>query len=178
MIDETELRAESAQMEYLLDELRDLVPMPAWQRIERVLRVTIALHAAGLAHALDFARRAGASTDFDELIAGDELLGSLLSLHGLHPLPTEERVRRTIEAVRRDLAIGDDALAFVDCDDGAVKLVANAGLGGGAMSPHLAEGVIRRAIEAAAPEVTSIEIAGLAPPRDPKLVQIRRREAP
>jgi len=179
VIDEARLRAESQQIDRMLDELRELVVPAAWQRIEHVMRLTVALYGAGLAHALDFAREAGAGPAFDRLVCEDELLASLLVLHGLHPLSTEERVHRTLARLRTELGLRDDELVVTSIEDGVLELRATGGLGGGAMSPRVAEGLVRRAIESAAPELQAIEIAGLAPPVAPGLVQLRpRREGP
>ena len=173
MTEEAELQAESARIERLLGELRDLVPLPAWQRVEEVLRSIVRLYGAGLARALAHARDAGAGERFDAHLCDDELLASLLVLHGLHPLTTEQRVERALSALRAELGIADEALAFVRVADGVCQLGATDAIGGGAMSRGLAEATIRRVLETAAPELVSIEIAGLTPAPDPTLVQLR-----
>lgn len=176
MSDEARLRASGAEIERLLEHLGGLVTAPVLHRIERVLRCIIELYAAGLARSLHAARAAGASEPrLCDLVCDDELLASLLVLHGLHPLGTEERVRRALATVRAELEIAEEALELVGIEDGVVKLRAKASIGGGAMAQRVAEGAIRRVIEAAAPEVTSTRIDGLEPPasRDPGLVQLR-----
>ena len=174
MTEAVELQAESARIEHLLGELRDLVPLPAWQRIEDVLRRIVRLYGAGLGRALAHARATGCAGDaFDSRLCDDELLASLLVLHGLHPISLEERVQRALAALRGELRIGDDALALVRIDEGVVHLAAAATLGGGAMSRGLAEATVRRVLETAAPEIVSIQISGLPEPRDPSLVQLR-----
>jgi hypothetical protein len=174
MSEHEELTAESAQLEHRLLELRELAPLPLWQRIEDALRLVVRLYGGGLARALDHARTAGAGPAFDQLLADDELLASLLVLHGLHPMSTEDRVRRALGQLRSELGVPDDALVLVAIRDGVVQLATGGTLGGGAMSSNLAEGIVKRVIEAAAPEIESIAISGLAPRRDPTLVQLRR----
>ncbi|HEX4454922.1 MAG TPA: hypothetical protein VH143_28875 [Kofleriaceae bacterium] len=170
------LEAESAQLERILDELRDLVNPAAWQRVEQALTITTRLYGAGLGRALEHAVAAGADdATLCERIDADELLASLLVLHGLHPLPTDARVRRTAMALCEQLGC---ELEIVAVADGRLTLHARGELGGGAMSARVAENVIRRALEAAAPELTAIEIQGAQPAHDPSLVQLRvRREA-
>jgi hypothetical protein len=167
------LAAESAQLERILDELRELVNPAAWLRVEQALRITTRLYGAGLAHALEHATAAGADAErLAGLVDGDELLGSLLVLHGLHPVTTAARVRRTAAALEAELGC---ALEILDLDATRVRLRAEGPLGGGAMAPRVAEGVIRRALEAAAPELAAIDV--VVP--DPALVQLRaHREAP
>ncbi|MDB4959792.1 MAG: hypothetical protein JWO36_7361 [Myxococcales bacterium] len=180
VIDEVALRAESGQIENLLGELRELVTPPAWQRIDQVLRRVTGLYGAGLSHALDHARDAGADTQrLSELVIEDDLLASLLVLHGLHPLTVEQRIARALAAVETELGLVENELTIASLENGVLELHSTVALGGGAMSARVAEGVIRKMIEGAAPEVTSIRITGLPAPRDPSLVQLRtRREAP
>lgn len=180
MTDEADrLRAESAQIEGLLAEIRELVPLPAWQRVEQVLRRVVALYAGGLSRAVAHGRDAGADPAcLDDLLCGDDLVSSLLALHGMHPLPADERIRRALVQCRELLGVAEEELVFTGIRDGVALVHASASLGGGAMSPRVAEGAVRRAIEAAAPEVASVEIdgiAGLAEPNE-KLVQLRLRK--
>jgi hypothetical protein len=175
---------ETKELGHLLDEVRELVPPPAWLRVERALKRVITLYGTGLAHLLEHARETGASQEaLDRKLDADELLGSLLVLHGLHPLTTEQRVVRALDAVRTELGLGDDAIVLHEITGAqssagpVVRLEAIAGLGGGSMSTRVAAGIVRRAIEAAAPEVSAVEIAGLPKPRAPGLVTLRvRRE--
>lgn len=176
-MDDERLRAESREIEHLLGEIEELVPAPAWHRVERVLSRVIRLYGAGLARALAHARAAGAAEGFDERLAGDELLASLLVLHGLHPQPVEDRVRRALAEVRVELGLDDAALELLGVRDNRVALRAADGLGGGAMASGVAESTIRRVIETVAPEVVAIDIETRQ--HDPRLVQLRvRREAP
>jgi hypothetical protein len=178
--EDAQLRAESAQIDQLLTELRELVPLPAWSRIEQVIRRIVALYAGGLSRALAHALDAGALPDeLDDLVSADDLLASLLALHGLHPRSPEERIRRALAEVAVTLGLPADGLVLAELREGVVVQCSTGSLGGGAMSERVAEGVIRRAIEAAAPEIASIQITGHAAARAPDLVQIRpRREAP
>jgi hypothetical protein len=172
VIDEARLRAESHEIERELAELRELVVPAAWNRIEHVLRVTIALYGTGLAHALAHAKRAGADVaGLDNLVIDDDLLASLLLLHGLHPLPTASRVLRVVADLRAELGIAEVDLGVDTISDGVARLHASHNLGGGAMSAHVAAEIVRRAIEHSAPELDAIEITGLetSHPPDPSM---------
>ncbi len=176
--EDEQLRAESLEIEHLLGDIQSLVTPPAWERIERVISRIVRLYAAGLARSLDYARSTGATDEFDDRLAGDDLLASLLVLHGLHPLSAEERVGRAINTVRSELGLTPDDLVLVAFEDGRVSLRASSDLGGGAMASRVAESAIRRVIESVAPEVSTIDIQGITPERDPSLVQLRtKREA-
>lgn len=161
MIDEPRLRIESAEIEPMLAELRDLVAPTAWQRVEEVLGRLVRLYGAGLERALTHARAAGAVEPFfDELVGEDALLASLLVLHGLHPQPTAERVRRAIDHIADVLGYDEGDIVVLEIGRGVVKLRAKTPPGG-SLAARAFAGAIRHAIEAAAPEVDVVEIAGL-----------------
>ena len=174
-IDEDKLVRESAEIEHLLEDLHALVAEPVWQRIQELLGRVVRLYGQGLAHALLDARAAGADPDaLAAVVSADQLLASLLVLHGLHPHELERRIATALEAVRVELGAGEDDLAVAELTDDTVVVRARPGVGGGAMSPQLVESVVRRALECAAPELAAIHVEGLARvPRD--LVQIRPR---
>jgi hypothetical protein len=171
------LRAESAQIESLLAEIRELVPLPAWQRVEQVLCRVVALYAGGLSRVLAHARDADADRGrLDDLLCEDDLVSSLLALHGMHPVSADERVRRALAQCRELLGVAEDELVLTGIRDGVALVHASASLGG-AMSARVAEGAVRRAVEAAAPDLGGVELSGMVEPRE-QLVQLRvRREA-
>jgi hypothetical protein len=170
------LRAESSQIEQLLDELRSLVAAPAFQRVEDVIGRIVRMYGAGIARAVGHARSAGVDDHrYDQLCCDDDLLASLLLLHGLHPRTTAQRIDAALTVLCTELGLPAGALVLESITDGRVTLRASGSLGGGAMASRVAEGIVHRVVEAAAPEVSAIEIAGLPVPRDTTLVQIRTR---
>ncbi|MDB4995485.1 MAG: hypothetical protein JWM74_2917, partial [Myxococcaceae bacterium] len=133
-----------------------------------------------------FARAGGIDPRARVELCEDPLVGSLLLLHGLHPVGIDERVALAVERVR--LAIGQAATGEIDVapvDDAAMLRVRLSGdwrsspLGWSAI-----EVALRRAIEEAAPDLSSISIEGenLFSPSPNGLVQIdlgrSRRAAP
>jgi hypothetical protein len=154
-------KAEGRRIEQLLDDVRELAPGPAWERVEELVRRMLGLYAEGLARLLAHARAGGAGATFDDLIAGDELVSSLLLLHGLHPQPPAERVSRALAAAKSVLGPRGARAELVAVDGG----VARVRFEGSEALQH----IVRRAIEDAAPELLGVEIeAPLAP-----VVQLR-----
>lgn len=175
--EDDQLRAESQRITELLDEIRAMIAPPAWDKLEQIIQRVVSLYSHALGRALAHARAADVDETFEGRICDDDLLASLLLLHGLHPLATDERVRRALENVRERLGTDVPPLEVDAIDaDGTIHVRATGTLGGGAMSARLVEGSIRKAIEDAAPEVVRIELSGLPPPAPPasELVQIRR----
>jgi hypothetical protein len=157
----------------LLDELQGMAGPSAWQRVEELLRCMLSLQAEALDRVLGHASAAGAvEAVFAERLAADDLVSSVLLLHGLHPAPTEARVRRALEAAVRPGGAGGAELLEIG-PDRVVRLRVPAA--GGARLPPGAALALERAILEAAPEVTRVEIEGLAggdPSLGGKLVRI------
>ena len=77
-----DLHAVADRIESLLDELRSATEGRVWLRVEELVRLLTDLYGAGLARTLELA------DDHPDLITRlgrDELVGSLLVLHDLHP---------------------------------------------------------------------------------------------
>jgi Fe-S cluster biogenesis protein NfuA len=148
-------REESERIQLLLDEVRELAPRPAWQRVEELIQRLVALYGEGLKRLLEHARACGADGTLSERLAGDELVSSLLLLHDLHPLDTEGRIRSAIERVRPHLAERGARIELIAVE-GSVARVRFAG-GSGCSSAALQQSV-RRIIEEAAPEIETVEL--------------------
>jgi Fe-S cluster biogenesis protein NfuA/nitrite reductase/ring-hydroxylating ferredoxin subunit len=167
LIDEAEeLRQESAEVERLLDEVRAKAGPGTWPLVEQVLHRVISLYAGGLERLLSHAVDAGVMPEtFRDRLCSDELVSSLLVLHGLHPLSTEERVRRALDRVRPYLGshAGDVELLGVN-EGGAARLRLLGTCSHCASSQATVENLLRRSIEEAAPEITDVHVEGAKKP--------------
>ena len=94
-----------------------------------------------------------------DALADDELVAGLLLVHGLHPYAVETRVARALDSVRPYLGShgGDVELLGVDTD-GVVRLRMLGSCDGCPSSSVTLQLAVEDAIQAAAPEVTSIEV--------------------
>jgi hypothetical protein len=144
---------ESGRIQQLLDEVRDLSPSPAWERVEELMQRLLAMQGEALARLLAHARACGADGTLDARMASDDLLSSLLLLHGLHPVPARERVLRAMEELRPRLAARGVRAELIALENGVAR-VRVAGTADGA------EQALRRAVEDAAPELSAVEIEG------------------
>jgi Fe-S cluster biogenesis protein NfuA/nitrite reductase/ring-hydroxylating ferredoxin subunit len=132
----------------------------ARERAEELVRLVVELYGAGLERVLELAYDAGAlDDDLLASLAGDELVSSLLLVHGLHPYGVEERVQRALDDVRPYLGShgGDVALLEVT-DEGVVRLELLGSCDGCASSAVTLELAVEDAIYAAAPEILRIEV--------------------
>lgn len=103
----------------------------------------------------------------DEL-GRDELVSSLLLVHGLHPLDLESRVRNALEKVGPRLAQHGGSVEFLGVTrEGALRLRLAGNCHGCPSSILTLKFSIEEAIYAAAPDVTSLEVEGATPLEPP-----------
>jgi Fe-S cluster biogenesis protein NfuA len=160
--EDEQLRQDGARIEQLLDEIHGMAGPHTWERVEELVQRLVGLYGAGLARLLAHARDTGAAeASLATRLCGDELVSSLLVLHGLHPVPVAARVQQALDAVRPyfDSHAGDVELLGVD--DTVVQLRLLGTCRGCPSSRATSETLLRRVIEEAAPEVTRIDIDGV-----------------
>jgi Fe-S cluster biogenesis protein NfuA/nitrite reductase/ring-hydroxylating ferredoxin subunit len=132
----------------------------ARERAEELVRLTADLYGAGLERLLDILYDAGRLDDAAlAALAADELVAGLLLVHGLHPYDVTLRVEQALEAVRPYLGShGGDVELLEVTDDGTVRLRLLGSCDGCPSSAVTLKLAVEGAIEAAAPEVTAIEV--------------------
>jgi Fe-S cluster biogenesis protein NfuA/nitrite reductase/ring-hydroxylating ferredoxin subunit len=114
-------------------------------------------------------------------LADEPAVEGLLLLHGLHPLDVNARVSRALDRVRPYLGSHAGGVRFLGVDDAGVAHLRLEGNCDGCPSSTL---TVRLAIDGAvldaAPEVTSVQVEGIAEPPPPgqKLLQIGRTPPP
>jgi hypothetical protein len=139
----------------VLVEALEACPDPAVREGARELvRALLDLHAAGLARILDLAGQPGESgRGLTTRLAGDDLVGSLLLMHGLHPVPVAERVAQALERARPRLRAGAADVELLQATEERIRVRLRGDLSAG---PGL-----RAAVEAvlleAAPDVAAVE---------------------
>ena len=159
-------RAAGERIEQLLDALGASGPL-ARQRAEDLVRVVVDLYGAGLERLVEIVTPDLPPSTVDRL-ACDELVSALLTVHDLHPYPVAERVERALESTRPYLRShgGDVELLGID-ETGTVRLRLLGHCDGCAGSTATLTTAVREAIEAAAPEVTGIDVAEPTAPAHP-----------
>jgi hypothetical protein len=143
-------RETGARIERLLDELANHADPSVAGRAEELVRLLVELYGEGLARVVGL-------VDADVLVQ-DDLVASLLVLHDLHPQPLRERVQRSLPKGARLLGIAD----------GVVRVEA----------PHGAEAAVLRAVEAAAPDATRVEVVAAAPVIPVEALRVRTARSP
>lgn len=159
-VEETDrLRATGERIDSLLDASGSGGAV-ARERAEELVRLTADLYGAGLERILDIVHEAGGLDD-DVLasLAGDDLVASLLLVHGLHPYDVGLRVEQALDSVRPYLGShGGDVELLEVSDAGVVRLRLLGSCDGCPSSSVTLKLAVEGAIEAAAPEITTIEV--------------------
>jgi Fe-S cluster biogenesis protein NfuA len=164
-----DLRAVGTRIEELLGRIRSAGDPGTAETAEEVVRLVVELYGAGLERAVELA-----GPEVTERLAGDELVASLLVLHGLHPKDTETRVVEALDKVRPYLGSHAGGVELLGFDpEGVVRLRLEGSCDGCPSSTMTVKLAIERAIEEAAPEVTAVEVENLTRERAPQLLQIQ-----
>ncbi|HSE07093.1 MAG TPA: NifU family protein [Nocardioidaceae bacterium] len=154
-----DLRAVGDRIDALLDASAS-GGVVARERSEELVRLVADLYGAGIERILEILHDAG-RLDEDVLaqLADDDLVASILIVHGLHPYGVEQRVEDALEKVRPYLGShGGDVELLEVTNRGVVRLRLLGSCDGCPSSSVTLNLAVEGAIEAAAPEVTTIEV--------------------
>jgi Fe-S cluster biogenesis protein NfuA len=148
-----------ALLDRLLDQIERAGGPGSELALDAVATLT-AIYGEALARVIDVLPEAAAT------LAADELLGHLLILHGLSPVPASDR----IAAALRDVGAhgGDIRLAGLDGGVARVQLAAH-GCSSGTASLRAA---ITEAVLAAAPELAGVEVEPAPVAAEPALIPV------
>src|SRR5689334_3324392 len=118
MGDEANLRTVGARVEALLQELESSPDPSIRSRAEELVGSLVQLYGDALTRIVAAMHETAAPEHLLEQLAEDELVASLLILHGLHPLTTEARIERALGKVRPYLGSHGGNVELVGLRDG------------------------------------------------------------
>src|SRR4051812_5485412 len=159
-----------ARVEGLLAEMEALDDPVAQAKATEMVQALLDLYGEGLGRILE---RVGPERAVE--LAGDDLVGNLLLLHDLHPVPVEDRVREALDGVRPYLESHGGDVDLVGVEDDVVQVVLRGSCHGCPSSTMTLKLAIEDAVQRAAPEIERVEAEGTsepAPPAGPALLQI------
>jgi Fe-S cluster biogenesis protein NfuA/nitrite reductase/ring-hydroxylating ferredoxin subunit len=157
------------QVEGLLGELESLADPAARDTALETVQAVLELYGSGLERIVESVGPLQATA-----LAGDELVGHLMLLHGLHPVPVEERVRDALEGVRPYLGSHGGDVELIDVVDGVARVRMQGSCEGCPASSMTLKLAIEDAVLKAAPDVDRVEAEdeGAAVPAGSPLLQI------
>jgi Fe-S cluster biogenesis protein NfuA len=174
-LEEKEFQRRIQKIEGLVRALEAVADPKIRASAKELVQCLLDLHGAGLDRILAAVTGAGepGRVLIDEL-ARDDLVSSLLLLHGLHPVRLEDRVRQALERVGPYLRSHGGGVEMVGLSGGVVRLRLSGGGHGCGSSPAALQAAVEEALYAAAPDVEGLQIDAVATaPASPGLVQLQ-----
>lgn len=135
-----------------------------------LLRAVLNFHAAGLERILDLAAVSdSAGKDLIQRLAADDLVSSVLLLHGIHPDDLETRVHRAVDKLQGVFGSQGGGVSLVAIESDTVRLRFETAR---AWSGAPVKASIEAAIYQAAPEIASVIVDGFQNPPEPNFVPL------
>ncbi|MDT5236109.1 MAG: hypothetical protein QOF47_2096 [Mycobacterium sp.] len=134
----------------------------ARERAEQLVGEVTDLYGAGLERILQIA--VAADPSLVEKFAGDDLVASLLLVHGLHPHGVERRIEDALDGVRPYLGSHGGDVTLLEVVDDVVRLQFGGSCKSCPSSAVTLELTVEDAVRAAAPEIASIEVVAAEAP--------------
>ncbi|MDP9167997.1 MAG: NifU family protein [Actinomycetota bacterium] len=147
-------RGAGDRIQVLLDALSTGGPVTRG-RAEELVRELSDLYGAGMHRMLAIA---GSSPAIVDRFAADDLVASLMLVHGLHPHPVERRIEHALDGVRPYLGSHGGDVRLLDVVDDVVRLALTGSCKSCPSSAVTLELTVEDAVRAAAPEITSIKV--------------------
>ena len=171
--DDAQWRTAGDRIQTLLDASAAGGPV-AHERAEQLVREVTDLYGAGLERMMQMA--VAANPDLAETFAADDLVASLMLVHGIHPHSVERRVADALDTVRPYLGshggdvhlleVAGEADNYDNYDNYTVRLQFSGSCRSCPSSSVTLELAVEDAVRAAAPEISAIEV--VAAEKDPK----------
>src|SRR3954447_15082750 len=140
------------RIDALLDDVAALPDPAARDTALELVQALVAMYGEGLARVLGGAREE------------DDLVAHLMLLHGLHPVPLEERVTRALDEVRPYLLAHGGGVELLGVEDDVVRLRLEGACNGCPSSAVTLRSAVEDAIARAASDVERIEADGAVEP--------------
>ncbi|MEP6635107.1 MAG: NifU family protein [Acidobacteriota bacterium] len=151
------------QIEGLIQKIESLPDPVARASALELMQALMEFHGAGLERMMETIAEVGEPgyAVFDKL-ATDDLVGSMLLLYGLHPVPLEARVTAALDKVRPYLDSHGGRVELLGITDGVVRVKLEGSCKTCPSSSMTLKLAIEEGIYAAAPDVVAIEAEGVA----------------
>ena len=159
--DTRDFQTRMRRLEELLQEVEHAASPAVRERTRELVQTLLDLHGAGLEKILEGVAAAEEGQAVIDELARDDLVGSLLLLHGLHPLDLETRVRQALDQVRPALRGHGGDVELLDVRDGVVRLRLQGNCHGCPSSSATMRQTVEEAIVATAPDAIAVEVEGM-----------------
>ncbi len=138
----------------------------AYERAQQLVREVVGLYGAGLERIMQLAADPGMA----ERLATDDLVASLLLVHGLHPHDVHRRVSDALDRVRPYLGSHGGDVDLLEVTGDTVRLAFTGSCKSCPSSAVTLELAVEDAVRAAAPEISSIAVLAAEPRTGPSVI--------
>ena len=157
--EDREFHKRMQQIENLINEVEGFPDPRLKAQTKEIIQAILDLHEAGLSKIFEHLADAGETGQAAiDSLAGDDLVGSLMLLYGLHPLDLETRVGQALEKARPGLRAHGGNVVLLSVNDGVVRLRMEGSCNGCPSSAVTLKTTIEETIYERAPDVTAIEV--------------------
>ncbi|HEV2582682.1 MAG TPA: NifU family protein [Ktedonobacteraceae bacterium] len=158
---QTQSRAE--RIETLVQQVSSFSNIHARETTEELVQCILDMYGECLARILELSIQADAAGfPLVRSFTRDDLIGSLLILHGLHPVDLETRVMRALDEVRPQLVLHGGNVEFLKIEDNVAYLRLNGSCHGCPSSTVTLKQLIEGAVRKAAPDLERLDVDGVA----------------
>lgn len=164
MLKKEEFQQRFGKIEGLIQDIERMADPAAQSRTKELVQALLDLHSTSLQRMLEIIYQTGAvgQAIIDDLGRRDELVSSLLILHGLHPLDLETRVRQALDKLRPYMGSHGGNVELLDVTaEGVVKLRLEGSCHGCPSSHVTLKYAIEEEIYKAAPDVVALQVEGV-----------------
>ncbi len=150
------------RVQELLGSLDEITDPTAQTQVQELVGTILELYGAGLERIVGVLLDAGdAAGPIRQSLIDDGVVASLLLIHGLYPVPLEERIAEALESVRPFLESHGGNVELLSVEDGVARLQLQGSCNGCPASAATLESALKEAIEEAAPDLLSLEVEGV-----------------
>jgi Fe-S cluster biogenesis protein NfuA len=159
------------RIETLIEEVSAFTDLHARATTEELIQAILDMYGEGLARILELTTEAKVpGPTLVEILAKDQLVGSLFMLHGLHPISVETRIARALTEVAPYLKSHGGSVQLERIEDGVAYLRLEGRCG---VSASTLKTTVEEAVYKAAPDLDDLQIEDNTTPAPPPSIPIR-----
>jgi Fe-S cluster biogenesis protein NfuA/nitrite reductase/ring-hydroxylating ferredoxin subunit len=157
-----DFRQVGARIGDLLGGLAEHADAESVRAAEEVVRLLVEMYGEGLERIVEAMVQTDAGSQLLHELTGDDLVTSLLIVHGLHPVSLADRINQALDSVRPYLGSHAGGVEVIGVDDaGVLQLRLQGSCDGCSSSSETVRVAIENAVLKAAPEVVAVEAEGM-----------------
>ena len=155
-----DLMREGQRIQELVEKIGTLADPAARNMLQECLEAVLSFYGHGLAQILELVEKTGSDKVRAALLDDPGICGLLL-IHGLHPVPMEERLRAALDKVRPYMESHGGNVELVSLEDDYAKLRLEGHCKTCPSSTVTLELAVRAALEEACPDLAGFEVEGI-----------------